>query len=79
MREALPEALRKIKYQESGNDYLSDMSFEQWESFTHLISENLIQQLSINARDSTLPYAECNVEQAHYNVIVAADDRFPRA
>lgn len=29
VREALPEALRKIKYQENGNDYLSDMSFEQ--------------------------------------------------
>lgn len=78
VREALPEALRKIKYQKNGNDYLSDMSVEQWENFTHLISENLIYQLGINVHDSQLPYAECNVEQAHYSVIVATDDRFPR-
>ncbi|WP_440864137.1 hypothetical protein [Symbiopectobacterium purcellii] len=55
------------------------MSFEQWENFTHLISENLIYQLSMNVHDSTQPYAEWNVEQAHYNVIVASDERFPRA
>lgn len=78
VRDALPNALRKVKYQKNGNAYLSDMSYEQWENFTHLISENLIYQLSINVRDSTLPYAECNIEQAHYNVIVASDDRFPR-
>lgn len=76
--QAVRDALRKIKYQKKDNDYLSDMSFEQWDNFTHLISENLIYQLNINVHDSTLPYAECNIEQAHYNAIVASDDRFPR-
>lgn len=78
VREALPETLRKIQHREDGDEYWSDMSIEQWENFTHLISENLTHQLGINVCNSRWPYAECNAEQAHYNVIVATDDRFPR-
>ncbi|MFT8211420.1 MAG: hypothetical protein ACMZI0_14190 [Symbiopectobacterium sp.] len=78
IRDALPESLRKINHGDDGNEYLSDMSLEQWENFSNIISENLIHQLGINVRDNTLPYAECNIEQAHYSVIVAINERFPR-
>lgn len=76
IRDALPKELRKINQAKNGNDTLSEMTPEQWENFSNIISEHLIIQLGINVHNGMVPYAECNIEQAHYSVIVAADERF---